>query len=110
MVFCYINCNGSYIKIKRWQCAHKLHDREGRDSDERVLCYAYELVKGIRDIEPECLCYIMQHANIGIDEIKKGKRDEERDGEGGIEEFIYLFIYKNKLIKFSNFLVFLSYF
>ncbi|CAB4287707.1 unnamed protein product [Prunus armeniaca] len=47
---------------------------------ETLMKECYELVKEIRDIEAECLCYIMQHANIGIDVIKKGKRDEERDG------------------------------
>ncbi|VVA20009.1 PREDICTED: non-specific [Prunus dulcis] len=30
-----------------------------------------ESVKGIKDSEPECLCYVMQQANSGSDEIKK---------------------------------------
>lgn len=30
-----------------------------------------ESVKGMRDSEPECLCYVMQQANNGSDEIKK---------------------------------------
>ncbi|CAL8993689.1 unnamed protein product [Prunus brigantina] len=57
-------CNNQFQKV-----AVCLNYATGKAETPTKECC--ESVKGIKDSEPECLCYIMQQANSSSDEIKK---------------------------------------